>query len=84
MGSLFLFTANLSLLAMWNSPLLGAMQHNRLWYALPLVVSISLVYAATRHELLWPILDHAVRFGAWIVGFMTVVFVILMVVTAFL
>ena len=35
----------------------------RLWYAVPLLVSISLVYAATRHELMRPILEHAVRFA---------------------
>lgn len=43
-----------------------------LWYALPLVVSVSLVCAATRHELMRPILDHAVRFGAWLLAFMAV------------
>jgi hypothetical protein len=43
-----------------------------LWYALPLVVSVSLVCAATRHELLRPILEHAIRFGAWVIVFMAV------------
>jgi hypothetical protein len=43
-----------------------------LWYALPLVVSVSLVCAATRHELIRPILGHAVRFGAWLLAFMAV------------
>jgi hypothetical protein len=43
-----------------------------LWYALPLVVSVSLVCAATRHELMRPIMHHAVRFGAWVVAFMAV------------
>lgn len=42
----------------------------RLWYAVPLVVSVSLVYAATRHEHLGPILVHAVRFALWILIFM--------------
>ena len=46
---------------------------NRLWYTLPLIVSVSLVYAATRHEQLGPILRHALRTAAWIVGFMLVV-----------
>jgi hypothetical protein len=41
-----------------------------LWYSLPLMVSVSLVCAATRHELLRPILDHAVRFGVWVLVFM--------------
>jgi len=48
-----------------------------LWYALPLIVSVSLVCAATRHEALGPILHHAVRFGAWIIIFMAVVMAIL-------
>lgn len=41
-----------------------------LWYALPLIVSVSLVCAATRHENLSPILNHAVRFALWIFVFM--------------
>ena len=49
----------------------------RVWYALPLVVSISLVYAATRHELIVPILQHAWRIAFWIVGFMLIVFLVL-------
>jgi len=48
-----------------------------LWYALPLVVSISLVYGATRHERLQPILQHAFRTGAWIIGFMLLIFAVL-------
>ena len=48
-----------------------------IWYALPAIVSISLVYAATRHEAMGPILGHAVRTGLWIIGFMAVFFVIL-------
>ncbi|MCE9546523.1 MAG: hypothetical protein K8T25_13535 [Planctomycetia bacterium] len=54
-----------------------AMTPNRMWYALPLIVSVSLVYAATRHERLGPILRHAWRTAIWIGGFMAVVFVIL-------
>ena len=40
---------------------------NELWYLLPLVVSISLVYGATRRELMGPILIQAVRAARWIV-----------------
>ena len=52
------------------------MWNNDLWYALPLLISISLVYAATRRE------DRrdpppALRMAAWIVGFMAVIFVVL-------
>jgi len=52
-------------------PLLLAVMN--LWYALPLIVSVSLVCAATRHEEFSPILQHAMRFGLWIVVFMAVV-----------
>ena len=48
------------------------------WYALPLIVAVSLVYAATRHEQMGPILDHAYRIGIWIVTFMLVVLVVLL------
>jgi len=48
-----------------------------LWYALPLIIAVSLVYAATRHERMRPILLHAGRVALWIVGFMAVVFVVL-------
>ena len=50
---------------------------NRLWYTLPLIVTVSLVYAATRHEQMGPILHHAARTMIWIVGFMAVVFFVL-------
>ena len=51
--------------------------NNDLWYALPLVVAASLVYAATRHEQIGPILRHAVRIAVWMLGFMGVIFVVL-------
>jgi len=56
---------------------------NQLWYALPLIVSISLVYGATRHELMAPILNNAFRAATWIVGFMATIFVILWAVSWF-
>jgi hypothetical protein len=43
-----------------------------LWYAVPLIVCVSLVCAATRHELMRPILEHALRFGVWVLVFMAV------------
>ncbi len=55
-----------------NLPFLPPLAVVTLWYALPLVVSVSLVCAATRHELMRPILEHAVRFGAWLLVFMAV------------
>ncbi len=54
---------------------------NQLWYALPLILVISLVYAATRHELMGPILQHAIRLGIWITGFMAAIFAVLLVVS---
>ena len=54
---------------------------NDLWYALPLVIAVSLVYAATRHEETGPILRHAGRVAAWILGFMAVIFAILFLVS---
>ena len=50
---------------------------NQFWYALPLIVVVSLVYSATRHELMRPILVHAGRTVVWITGFMVVVFFLL-------
>ena len=59
------------------SPVLFAVEIPYLFYLAPLIVSISLVYAATRHEYLGPILRHAVRFGGGIVLFMFIVWLIL-------
>ena len=42
-----------------TTALLSTVWFNRMWYSLPLIVVISLVYAATRHELMAPILEHA-------------------------
>ena len=51
---------------------------NQLWYMVPLIVSISLVYGATRHELMKPILVNALRAAWWVVSFMGVIFLILL------
>jgi len=53
----------------------------KFWYALPLIVAVSLVYAATRHEDMRPILIHAARTAVWIVGFMAIIFAVLYVVS---
>lgn len=63
--------------------LLASVTDSRLWYLLPLVVGISLVYAATRHEQMAPIVRHAVHTAVWIVGFMLTAFVVLLVVSWF-
>ncbi|HTU27682.1 MAG TPA: hypothetical protein VMF30_19885 [Pirellulales bacterium] len=57
---------------------------NQLWYAVPLILVISLVYAATRHELMGPIFRHAARLGVWITGFMAAIFAVLFAVSAWL
>lgn len=51
--------------------------NNDMWYALPLIVSVSLVYAATRHEAMDVILAHAVRAALWMVGLLGVVLLLL-------
>ena len=53
--------------------------HNQFWYLLPLLVSVSLVYGATRHELIGPILVHAGKSAWWMVSFMFSVFAVLFV-----
>ncbi|HEX3598984.1 MAG TPA: hypothetical protein VHU84_02505 [Lacipirellulaceae bacterium] len=56
-----------------SSCLLAAVGAVRLWYAVPLITSVSLVCAATRHEEMNAILAHAARFALWIVVFMAIV-----------
>lgn len=48
-----------------------------LWYAVPAILATSLVYAATRHEHLWPIVLQAAHSIVWITGFMAVVFAVI-------
>jgi hypothetical protein len=64
-----------------SMPLLANIGPNRLWYSIPLITSVSLVYAATRHEEMGPILIHAVRFAVWIAVFMTVVVAVIQFMT---
>jgi hypothetical protein len=53
---------------------------NLMWYALPLVVAISLVYSATHHERIRPILAHSLRLGLMIVGFMVAIMIVLAII----
>ncbi|QDU58735.1 hypothetical protein [Aeoliella mucimassa] len=71
----------LSALAQLSTLVPLAAMTGRLWYALPLVASVSLVYAATRHEAMPAILNHAWRFGLWILVFMLGVAAIVQVTT---
>ena len=61
--------------------LLAVMGINDLWYSTPLIVAVSLVYAATRHEEMGPILAHAGRIAVWVLGFMAIIFVALKLVS---
>lgn len=51
----------------------------KIFYALPLIIVISLVYGATRHEYLKEIVEHSVRSAAWVVGFMALILAIIWV-----
>ena len=50
---------------------------NLMWFAAPLIVVISLVYSATRHEDTSAILSHAIRLGVMITLFMTGIMIVL-------
>jgi hypothetical protein len=62
-------------------PALIAYSSNFLWHAIPIIVAISLVYGATRHELMEPILHSAYRTTLWILGFVAVIAAILMIIS---
>jgi len=57
-----------------SSLILASIWDARIWYAIPLVVVISLVYGATRHENIKEILMHSARSAIWVVGFMGIIF----------
>ncbi|EMI44507.1 MULTISPECIES: hypothetical protein [Pirellulaceae] len=50
-----------------------------LLYYLPLIVAISLVFGATRHEDMTLILKHAMHTARWITGFMGIVFLVMLI-----
>lgn len=55
------------------SPVLGLVTP-QLWYAVPLVISVSLVWGATRHERLREIVAHSIRSLFWVLTFVSIVF----------
>ena len=61
--------------------LLGGLAAAQIWYIVPLIVAVSLVYGATRHELPGPILHHAFKTAVWMLTFMGTIFAILFVVS---
>ena len=50
----------------------------KIWYSLPLIAVVSLCYGATRHEHLREILIHSMRTCIWVLGFMAVIFLVVM------
>ena len=66
-----------ALIAIVSPLLFAATGAARLWYAVPLVTSVSLVCAATRHEAMGPILIHALRFAIWVLVFMVIVLAVI-------
>jgi len=49
----------------------------QLWYAIPLVIAISLVWGATRHERLKEIVGHSIRSLFWVLTFVAIVFALI-------
>lgn len=49
----------------------------RLWYAIPLVLVVSLVYGATRHERMREITEQFIRTVIGLIGFMSAIFVVI-------
>ncbi|MCL2306036.1 MAG: hypothetical protein FWC43_11900 [Planctomycetaceae bacterium] len=49
------------------------MDFPQIFYAIPLIIVFSLVYAGTRHELPQPIFKHAIRFALSVVVFMVAI-----------
>lgn len=66
---------------MADMALLAYFSFSSFWFAIPLVVAFSLVYAATRHEEMTAILSHAARVGFWSIVFLAAIFGILWWVT---
>jgi hypothetical protein len=65
-------------------PLFASLWGAQLWYFLPLIVAVSLVYGATRHELPRPILYHAWHTALWMTIFMGGILAILWLVSLWL
>lgn len=51
-----------------------------LLYFLPLLLAISVVYGATRHEDTGAIIHQALHSGYWVAGFMGIIFAVLLVI----
>jgi len=53
----------------------------KIWYSIPLVVAISLVYAASKHELTAPLLRTAWQTAVWMLSFMGFVLLMMWMIT---
>lgn len=69
---------------MHSHALLFAAGENQLWYLLPLVVAVSLVWSATRYEDMGLILRRALRAGLTILGLLGAAFVLLFLISRWL
>jgi hypothetical protein len=62
-------------------PLAATLLAGQIWYMLPLIVAVSLVYGATRHEEPRQIARHALSTAMWMLIFLGGVFVALALVS---
>ena len=51
--------------------------HAKIWYALPIMLAVSLVYGATRHELMSEIWRSATRSFLWVTVFMSMILLLI-------
>jgi hypothetical protein len=56
--------------------LVASIWDTQLWYALPMMLVISIVYGATRHEHLREIVRYSVSAFIWLFTFLAVIFAI--------
>lgn len=69
----------IDLLSLQSLFLAQSIMDAQIWYAIPLVVVISLVYGATRHETLKDIAIQTYKSAVWVIGFMGIIFAIIYV-----
>ena len=50
-----------------------------LFYFIPLLISVSLVFGGTRHESTDEVIKHALGTARWIGGFVGLIFIVLLV-----
>lgn len=65
---------------MFLSLLVATSRYGELFYALPLIAAISLVYAGTRYERMSDVIPRALRMAGWTIFFMALCFVLLLLI----